>query len=183
MWSARLAEAEARSSFAGRSVFPRPTVGVAFRMDRQEVGRDSLLGAPGGLLGFRDTGEHLEITLSVPLPFFDRNQAERARALADASTAREKADITVQSLKSDMMRSKAAVDASFASLARFQAVEPKLAKAQELLERGFTAGQIGLFDTLAGAERIARARVRAIEARAAYLKARAELSRALGEDP
>ena len=81
------------------------------------------------------------------------------------------------------MRAKAAVDASWAALVRFQAVEPKLAKAQALIEKGFAAGQIGLFDTLAGAERVARARVRAIEARAVYLKARAELSRALGEEP
>lgn len=183
LWRARVAEAEARGSFAGRSVLPRPTVGVGFRWDRQEVGRDSLLGNPGGLLGFRDTGEHLEVSLSIPLPFFDRNQAERARALADASTAREMVDIADRTLKSDIMRAKASVDASFAALGRFQAVEPKLVKAQALLEKGFAAGQIGLFETLAGAERVARARVRAIEARAAYLKARAELSRALGEEP
>jgi len=183
LWRARLAEAEARGSFAGRSVFPQPTVGVGFRWDRSELGRDSLLGAPGGLLGIRDVGEHVEVTLSFPLPFFDRNQAERARALADASTAREEADIAAGSLKNDVMRAKAAVDASWAALGRFQSVEPKLAKAQILLEKGFAAGQISLFDTLAGAERVARARVRAIEARAVYLKARAELSRALGEEP
>ncbi|HZF48834.1 MAG TPA: TolC family protein [Polyangiaceae bacterium] len=183
LWRARLAEAEARRSFTGRAVVPQPTVGVGFRWDRSELGRESLLGAPGGLLGIRDTGQHVEVTLSISLPFFDRNQANRARALADASTAREGADIADRALKSDIMRAKAAVDASWAALGRYQAILPKLAKAQGLLEKGFAAGQIGLFDTLTGAERVARARVRAIEARSAYLKARAELARALGEEP
>jgi outer membrane protein len=183
MWRAREAEAEARGSLAGRAVVPQPTLGVGVRWERSELGRDSLPGAPGGLVGIRDSGEHLEVSLSLPLPFFDRNQSGRARALADASTAREQADIAARTLKSDIARAKAAVDASWAALGRFKAVEPKLVKAQELIERGFAAGQIGLFDTLTGAERVARARVRAIVARAVYLKARAELSRAIGEEP
>lgn len=183
LWRARAAEAEARGSFAERSVVPQPAVGVGFRWDRSEVGRDGLLGAPGGLLGIRDTGQHLEVTLSMPLPFFDRSQASRARALADASTAREQGELAARALKSDIAQAKAAVDASWAALGQFRAVEPKLAKAQELIEKGFAAGQIGLFDTLAGAERVARARVRAIEARATYSKARAGLARALGEEP
>jgi cobalt-zinc-cadmium efflux system outer membrane protein len=156
---------------------------VGVRWERSEEGRHVFLGDPGGLTGIRDAGSVFEVTLAVPLPFFDRNQADRARAVADASSAREGADVAAREVRGEVMRAKAAVDATFAALSRFQALEPKLVEARALLERGFSEGQTNLFTTLAGAERVARSRVRAIEARAAYLKARAELARAVGEEP
>lgn len=183
LWRARRDEAEARRAFAARSVVPQPTVGVGLRWARSQEGRDAFVGDPGGLTGLRDVSRTLELTLSIPLPLFDRNQAERARAIADMSTAGEQTDRAAREVRSSVMRAKAAVDASWSALSRFRAVEPRLAQAQALLEKGFAAGQVNLFDMLAGAERVARARIRAIEARATYLKARAELRRAIGEEP
>ncbi|WP_437723587.1 TolC family protein [Sorangium sp. So ce861] len=181
LWRARLDEAEARRTLAARSVLPQPTLGLGIQTEREQ--REAALGDPGGQNGLRHQSTQLQISLSVPLPFFDTGQAERARALADASSAREQAEIAVREIKAAVTRAKSAADASWTALTRWQAVAPRLDEAQSLLEKGYAAGQVDLFDTLAGAERVARARVRILEARADYLKARAALSRALGEEP
>ncbi|WP_437656790.1 TolC family protein [Sorangium sp. So ce1182] len=181
LWRARLGEAEARRTLAARSVLPQPTLGLGVQTEREQL--EAALGSPGGPNGVSHQSTQLQISLSVPLPFFDTGQAERARALADASSAREQTEIAVREIKAAVTRAKSAADASWTALTRWQAVAPRLDEAQSLLEKGYAAGQVDLFDTLAGAERVARARVRILEARADYLKARAELSRALGEEP
>lgn len=181
LWHARLEAAEARRTLAARSVLPQPTLGLGIQTEREQL--EAALGDLGGPNGLRHQSTQLQISLSVPLPFFDTGQAERARALADASSAREQAEISVREIKAAVTRAKSAADASWTALTRWQAVAPRLDEAESLLEKGYAAGQVDLFDTLAGAERVARARVRILEARADYLKARAELSRALGEEP
>ncbi|WP_231864522.1 TolC family protein [Sorangium cellulosum] len=181
LWRARLGEAEARRAFAARAALPEPTVGLGVETEREE--REASPVSPDGASGARHERTQLQITLSVPLPFFDRNQAERARALADASSASEQGAITARQISAAVTRAKSAADASWAALARWQAIAPRLDEAQAMVEKGYAAGQVDLFDTLASAERVARARVQILEARAAYLKARAELSRALGEEP
>jgi outer membrane protein, heavy metal efflux system len=183
LWQARQAEAEARRAFAARSALPQPTLGIGVRSERFEEGRGSLLGDPGELTGFRHQNLTLELTLSIPLPFFDRNQAEHARALADMNTAHEEVEIASREIKGAVVRAKAAVDATWLSFSRWQSLEPKLVEALALLEKGYAAGQVDLLTTLASAERVSRARILAIETRAAYLKARAELSRSLGDQP
>jgi outer membrane protein, heavy metal efflux system len=177
---AQLEEAEARRTLAARSALPQPTVGFGVQTERLGERREAFLGNPGEIEG---ESVQLQVTLAVPLPLFDTNQAERARALADASTAREQAALARLEIKAAVTGAKAAVDASWTALQRWQAVAPRLDGAQALLEKGYAAGQTGLFDLLAGVERVTRARVRILEARAAYLKARAALSRALGEEP
>ncbi|WP_437966877.1 TolC family protein [Sorangium sp. So ce260] len=182
LFRARLREAEARRTFAARAALPEPTLGVGIETEREE-GHEASPVSPDGAGGAQHERTQLQITLSVPLPFFDRNQAERARALADASTAGEQGAIAARRIGAAVGRAKAAVDASWAALARWHAVAPRLDEAQAMIEKGYAAGQVDLFDTLASAERVARARVQILEARAAYLKARAELSRALGDEP
>ncbi|WP_236644277.1 TolC family protein [Sorangium cellulosum] len=181
LFRARLGEAEARRAFAARAALPEPTLGFGVETERE--GREAALASPEGASGARRERARLQITLSVPLPFFDRNQAERARALADASSAGEQGAIAARQISAAVTRAKSAVDASWEALARWQAVAPRLDEAQAMVEEGYAAGQVDLFDTLASAERVARARVQILEARAAYLKARAALSRALGEEP
>lgn len=183
LWQARYDEAEARRSSAARLALPQPTIGFGVRHERYEQGREAFLGNPGELTGIRQRSSVLEFRLSIPLTFFDRNQANRARALADASSAREGTEISAREIRGAVTRAKAAVDASWTALSRWRALEPKLTEAQALLEKGYAAGQVGLLDTLSGAERVARARVRSIDSRTTYLKARAELARALGEAP
>jgi cobalt-zinc-cadmium efflux system outer membrane protein len=183
LWQARRDEAEARRAFATRSVFPQPTIGIGVRNERFQEGREGLLGSPGGLSGFRHRSTILELRLAVPLPFFERNQAERARALADASTAGEQSELAAREVKATVLRARAAVQVSWVALQRWRALEPRLTEALTLLQKGYAAGQVSLFDTLAGVERVARARVRALDARTAYLKARADLARAVGEEP
>ncbi|WP_437832031.1 TolC family protein [Sorangium sp. So ce1153] len=181
LFRARLGEAEARRTFAARAALPEPTLGLGVETGRE--GREAALAGPEGADGARHERSKLQITLSVPLPLFDRSQAERARALADASSASEQGALAARQISAAVTRAKAAVDASWTALARWEAVAPRLDEAQAMVEKGYAAGQVDLFDTLASAERVARARVQILEARAAYLKARAALSRALGEEP
>ncbi|WP_437656554.1 TolC family protein [Sorangium sp. So ce1182] len=181
LFRARLGEAAARRTLAARAALPEPTVGLGVETERE--GREASPVSPDGASGARHGRTQLQITLAVPLPFFDRKQAERARALADASSAGEQGAIAARQISAAVTRAKSAVDASWAALARWQAIAPRLDEAQAMVERGHAAGQVDLFDTLASAERVARARVQSLEARAAYLKARAELSRAVGEEP
>jgi cobalt-zinc-cadmium efflux system outer membrane protein len=182
LWEARDREAQARRVFAERSALPQPAIGLGARYERFVEGRESLIGNSGALPGFRHENWVFEATLSIPLPLFDRNQAEKARAVADANTAREQLEVAARELPGAVVRAKVAADASWMVLSRFQAMEAKLASAFTLLEKGFAAGQVDLIRTLSGAERIARTRIRAIEARATYLKARAELGRAVGDE-
>lgn len=107
----------------------------------------------------------------------------RAAARSPATVEAKQGAIAARQISAAVTRAKSAVDASWAALARWQAIAPRLDEAQAMVEKGYAAGQVDLFDTLASAERVARARVQILEARAAYLKARAELSRALGEEP
>ncbi|WP_434044023.1 MULTISPECIES: TolC family protein [Sorangium] len=181
LFRARLGEAEARRASAARAALPQPTLGVGVEVERERG--EAAPASPDGATGARHERSQLQISLSVPLPLFDRNEAERARALADASTAGEQGAIAARQIRAAVARAKAAVDASWTALARWQAIAPRLDEAQAMVEKGHAAGQVDLFDTLASAERVARARVQILEARAAYLKARAELSRALGEEP
>ncbi|MCC6552438.1 MAG: TolC family protein, partial [Polyangiaceae bacterium] len=116
LWRARLAEAEARGAYASRSVVPRPVVGLVFRRQESESGREAFVGDPGGLLGIRKAESALEVTLAVPIPLFARSQAERARATADASTAREQIDLAGREARAAALQAGAQVDAAWTAL-------------------------------------------------------------------
>jgi cobalt-zinc-cadmium efflux system outer membrane protein len=165
---AATAEAGTRAALADREAWPTPVVGV-------QLAREGAAGSPASyiLLG----------TLELPLPLWQRNQGERARARVDEEVARAEEDVAARLLRARIAHAHAELQSAAGRLALFTAsVTPSLEDSLALLRRGFDAGEIPLLDIAVARERFLQAQRDALRAHADYHRARAELESAMGAE-
>jgi cobalt-zinc-cadmium efflux system outer membrane protein len=181
---AQLDEANRRGTAAALVPVPAPTVQVGMRRERAVTDPNELRPNAMGQIGLGGI-DHRSITVfanvAIPLPLFDRNQAERARAEADAATARENLAIAERRVRAEVSAAFGARAAAWATYERWRALASALDEAQALARRGYDAGQVGIVETLVALERVARGRLALVRSRADYWRARVALARAVGE--
>ncbi|MDP2343993.1 MAG: TolC family protein [Deltaproteobacteria bacterium] len=171
----RVAAARLLRDAAGWERVPAPTIGVVAVAERSE------LDASEGKIVDDDT--LLGLRLSIPLPLFSLAQgsvpaanAEQARREAELEGLRRQAFLAT---RASIVGWQAAVRARTS----WEKVEPRFEEALRWLAEGYVAGVVDLNTQLAGRDRIARARVDAINARRAEAIAAADVFAALGRLP
>ncbi len=128
------------------------------------------------LAGFYDRDERRNVAgleISVPLPFFDRKQAERTEASAKAEGAKLKAAGLRQTIEREIDQAFNDIASAIEELALFnREILVKAAENLDLLNLAFREGKIGFFE-------VRLAQRETIEAQLAYIEAQTRAQLAL----
>lgn len=166
---ARIREAEARSALAAREAWPRPSLGVQYRRE----GNPSSEGAYDIVMG----------AVSLPIPSFQRNQGERARARADVTVAGAELDASRRLLEGQIAEARSEVVAAAARTRAYGTeILPRFVENLTLLRRSFELGEIDILALSTGRERFLRIQSDALGAQQDYFVALAGLERVVGVD-
>jgi cobalt-zinc-cadmium efflux system outer membrane protein len=167
--TARVREAEARGVLADREAWSRPSVGVQYRRE----GNPTSEGAYDIVMG----------VASVPVPSFQRNQGQRARAQSDVTVARAELEATRRLLEGQIAEARSEVSAA-AMRTRAYGTEilPRFEENLTLLRRSFELGEIDILALSTGRERFLRIQSDALGAQLDYFVALAGLERVVGVD-
>jgi cobalt-zinc-cadmium efflux system outer membrane protein len=166
---ARIREAEARVTVANREAWPRPSIGVQYRRE----GNPTAEGAYDIVMG----------VLSIPIPSFQTNQGDRARARADVTVAEAELEAAQRLLEGQIAESRSEVVAA-AQRTRTYGTEilPRFEENLTMLRRAFELGEIDLLALSTGRERFLRIQSDALGAQLDYFVALAALERIVGVD-
>jgi cobalt-zinc-cadmium efflux system outer membrane protein len=163
---AALAQARAETDLAAKEGWPAPALGA-------ELSRE------GGVDG---AAEWIVLgTLRLPLPLWQRNQAERERTRAAQAVAEAELEASSHALVVQIRRAASELDAAAERVKLSAASTAASEDSLSLLRRGLEAGELGLLDVTVARERFLAAEVAALAARADYEQAWLELERAVGE--
>jgi cobalt-zinc-cadmium efflux system outer membrane protein len=161
-------EAEAHSRAADRDAWPEPALGV-------QVTRE---GAPAGLEETIVLG-----TLSLPLPLFQRNQAARATARAEARIADAERGAFGSQLENRLEQNRTAVLAAAARVRTYgREILPTFEENLRLIQRAFELGEIDILQVSVARERFLRIQTDALDAYTDYFQAVADLEASIGTD-
>ncbi|MCC7540085.1 MAG: TolC family protein [Deltaproteobacteria bacterium] len=160
----------ARVEVADRETWPRPVVGVTYRLEHD----------PGA------GGEATHVVMGavgLPLPIFRRNRGERARARAELSVAEAELSADERTLTARIARTRGQVVAAARRLRSYgDDILPRFAENLGLLGRAYELGEIDLLELSIGRERFLRIQSDALDAHRDYLVALAALEREVGVD-
>ncbi|HEX2732880.1 MAG TPA: TolC family protein [Polyangiaceae bacterium] len=167
--AARIEEATSRVTLADRESWPRPALGVQYRReDNRELGGTSNL-----VMG----------VLSLPIPSFQLNQGERARARAEVNVARAELDASEQLLDGQIAEARSEVVAAAARTRAYGTeILPRFSENLTLLRRSFELGEIDILALSTGRERFLRIQSDALSAQQDYFVALSGLERVVGVD-
>jgi outer membrane protein, heavy metal efflux system len=167
--AARIEEARARAALADREAWPKPSLGVQYNRE----GNPTVEGAYHILMG----------VVMVPIPSFQRNQGERARARADLGVAEAELDTAGRLLEGQIAEARSEVVAA-AKRTRAYGTEvlPRFEENLTLLRRAFELGEIDILALSTGRERFLRIQSDALGAQLDYFFALAGLERVVGVD-
>ncbi|MFO0692020.1 MAG: TolC family protein [Polyangiales bacterium] len=166
---ARVREAEARVALADREGLPRPSVGFQFRRE----GNPTSEGPYNIYLGL----------VSVPIPLFQRNQGDRARARAELEVAEAELGSIRQLLGAQIAEARSEMVAAAARTRTYGTeILPRFEENLTLLRRSFELGEIDILALSTGRERFLRIQSDALGAQQDYFVALAGLQRVVGVD-
>jgi cobalt-zinc-cadmium efflux system outer membrane protein len=162
-------EAEARVRLENREAWPEPILGVLYT-------RESLPNIK--------IHEHIvQGTMTVPIPFSQRNQEGRARARADLSVRQAEAQSFRQTLEARLTRAAIAVDADADRIAAYGTeILPAFEGNLTLLRRAFELGEVDLLQVLVARERLLRIQQDALTAHQDYYRDVAALEAEVGTE-
>jgi len=167
--AARIREAEARSTLADREAWPRPSLGLQYRRE----GNPTSEGAYDIVMG----------VVSIPIPSFQLNQGERARARADVTVAEAELDASRRLLEGQIAEARSEVVAAAARTRAYGTeILPRFEENLTLLRRSFELGEIDILALSTGRERFLRIQSDALGAQQDYFVALAGLERVVGVD-
>jgi cobalt-zinc-cadmium efflux system outer membrane protein len=173
--AAARAEAEAARAevdLLRRERIPDPTVSLGYeretRPEEHATGTDL------------HTSSMLMARLSVPLPFWDRNQGELAAARARRAALEAGREGRERQVEVERVSAREAYEAARAAEAALAAALPGVERNMALIQRAYEAGELGLDALLLSRDRAFAARGEAIDATAALVRARSALLRASG---
>jgi cobalt-zinc-cadmium efflux system outer membrane protein len=164
-------EADSRVDLADREAWPEPALGLSYARESE----------PGGAPG-SEANIGL-VTLGIPIPFWQRNQGDRARARADAAIARAESGALDRTLRAQIARAADAVNAA-AERVRAYGTEiiPAFEQNLELLRRAFELGELDLLELMVARGRFLDVQRDALSAYADYHDAVARLEELLGTE-
>jgi len=152
------------------------------RVDAARRARIPDLSVTAGTRRFKDSGDSAAVfAVSVPLPVFNRGNAELSRARAEL--ARAEAERGAAVLEYDEALAAARVDLVDAQAAVASANGPELAAAQEagrIARIGYAEGKFSQLDLIEAERQLSQTKDAAIDALAALHNAHARLARMLG---
>lgn len=155
-----------------RERIPDPTVSLGY--ERETRPEEHATGAD------LHTGSMLVARLSVPLPFWDRNQGELAAARARRSALEAEREGRERQVEVERVAAREAYEAARSAEAALAAALPGVERNLSLVQRAYEAGELGLDALLLSRDRAFAARGEAIDAAAAMARARSALLRASG---
>jgi cobalt-zinc-cadmium efflux system outer membrane protein len=166
---ARVREAQAREVLAGRQGWPNPSIGAQYRRE----------GNPGN----EGSTDIVMGVVSLPIPAFERNQGERAKARADVQVAEAELAATRTLLDGQLAEARSEVAAAAARTKAYGTeILPRFEENLLLLKRSFELGEIDILALSAGRERFLRIQSDALSAHEDYFVALAGLERVVGVD-
>lgn len=166
---ARVREAQARLAAADRAAWPQPTVGLQYRHE----GNPTAEGAYDIVLG----------VLSIPLPVFQTNQAERAGVRSDLEIAQAELAAAQRLLEGQIAEARSEVAAAAQRTQAYGSeILPRFEENLNLLRRAFELGELDLLALSTGRERFLRIQSDALSAQVDYFTALAGLERVVGVD-
>ncbi len=163
--------AESDLATARREAWPSPTVGVSFAREGSTTTPSNFSPSSTIWMG----------TIQIPIPAFARNQGPvaRSRARVKVAEAREHA-MSVQ-LNAMVSAAAARVDSSARRSSALEAgVVPAFERSLAALRRSYDVGEMDYLEVAQALDRLWAARQQALDARAAYYEAFAELERLVG---
>jgi cobalt-zinc-cadmium efflux system outer membrane protein len=162
-------EADARVDLADREAWPEPSLGVAYARE-SDPGSGTGVAANIGL-----------VTLGIPLPLWQRNQGDRARARADAAVARAERGALDRTLAVQIARAADAVTAAAERVRAYGAeIIPAFENNLELLRRAFELGELDLLELMVARSRFLDVQRDALSAYADYHDAVSRIEELLG---
>jgi len=166
---AAVEEARARVRLEKREASPEPSIGVTYTRESVPVA------------GIK---EHLiQGLMTVPIPFSQRNQKERANARADLAVREAKRDAFRQTLQARLIRAATAVDADANRIAAYGTeILPAFEGNLALLKRAFELGEVDLLQVLVARERLLRIQQDALTAHQDYYRDVAALEAEVGTE-
>lgn len=168
---AAIEEARARVTAAHRAAWPRPSIGVSYQHE----------GNPG--VGNENWNEIILGTLTLPIPTFQTNQGEQARAQADVDVAEAELEARTFGLDAEIARMRGEAIAAAERVRSYGAeVLPRFQENMDLLRRGYELGEFDLPTLLIARERFLRIQSDALQAHLDYFVAIAALERLVGVD-
>ncbi len=181
--AARFAEeaAKAQLRLRHRERIPNPTLRLGYEQERLHLSGPLPGGGPDIELG--DTSSAITASISIPLPFWNRQQGPIRAARAEEAAAALEREAAERLVETEVEATFAAVERSRQALDAVTAALPKIDRNLELIRKGFEAGQVDLLELLNTRDRAQRARQEYVEARVEYVRALDELMRATGQLP
>lgn len=166
---AAVGEAQSRVALADREAWPTPSVGAQYSREGAPNGgtpEDSILGV-----------------LTLPIPVFQRNQAERAGTAARLDVALAERDALSVVLAARLERLRTAVNAAVARVAAYgENILPRFAENMRLLRRAFELGEIDLLQLSVALERFLAIQIEALDAYVDHATAVAALEAEIGAE-
>ena len=156
--AARLAlegrEAELQLAQARR--IPNISVGPMYKLDDQ----DQVVGG----------------ALSIPLPFFNRNQHEITEAMANLQVGQTEVAARTRAVKHETTAALARWQLAARQLASYEPTYlSHLTESMEYARKAYEAGELSIFEFSVTSDRLIQTRLRYLDATLAYLQAKAEL--------
>lgn len=166
---ARVAAAQAGLAAANRSKWPNPSLGLKYARER-EPGESNPLHA--GLF-----------TVGIDLPFWNRNQVERARASANLAVARAELAFEQANVNTEIRAARLKVELAAERIRTFGSeVVPAFGQNLSLLERAFELGEIDLLQVMVARGRFLEIERDALAAYDAYFASSSQLETHLGAE-
>jgi cobalt-zinc-cadmium efflux system outer membrane protein len=123
------------------------------------------------------------LTVAIPIPIWQRNQGERARARADAALARAERQALERALGVQVTRVADAVNAACERVAAYGTeIIPGLERNLELLRRAFELGELDVLQLMVARGRFLDVERDALTAYADYYDAVARLEELVGAE-
>ncbi|HEX8698927.1 MAG TPA: TolC family protein, partial [Myxococcaceae bacterium] len=164
--------AQAEVDLLRRERIPDPTVSLGY--ERETRPEEHATGAD------LHSGSMVIARLSVPLPFWDRNQGELAAARARRAVLEAQREGREREVEVERLVAREAYEAARSAEAALTAALPGVERNLSLVQRAYEAGELGLDALLLSRDRAFAARGEAIDATAALARARSALLRASG---
>ncbi len=159
---------EARTRSADRDRLPEPQIGVYFGREWE----------PGAM---SDASKIALLMVTLPLPFWKRNQAARAQARAELSVAEQELAAMRYSLALSAQRAVDAVNTAAERVRTYSSdVVPRFQENLNLLQRAFELGEVDIIEVFVGRENFLRIQSEALDAYRAYFDAEYTLETILG---
>jgi cobalt-zinc-cadmium resistance protein CzcA len=158
--------AESRVKLEDREAWPEPTLGAGYARE------------PEG-----DGAAHVwSVEVGLPIPFWQRNQGERARARAELEVARAELEAAMLRLRPRLARAAAEVDAAAERIELLEAgALPAVERSLSLVLRAYEEGQIDILEVSQVRERLLATRAEMLAVREEYFDAVIELEALAGE--